>query len=245
MGKKKTRKRAGDKGEKDWRLYERFVASLQAEKASPELTVIPNALIMGCISGTERQIDVLLDARVADDVSRRVIVDAKRRGRRLDVTDVEQFEGLMRDVRAHRGILVCPNGYSAAALRRAQEAITIQLVGLEQLENLDLGNWDTCLQAGCSGFLLWDTTFALSINNSPMWIHAVAKCDECRRFHIWCWACAERFPLDDEDEYQCSCKEPWFWLTAIEEEEAAGVRAVYLFFVVPGDVRVVDRRPLA
>lgn len=239
-------KRNKESSDSDWRLYERFVASLQADKASPELTVIPNALVMGSISGTERQIDVLLDSRVEDDVSRRVIVDAKRRGRRLDVTDVEQFEGLMRDVRAHRGILVCPSGHSAAALRRAEQAITIQLVGLEELGNLDLVNWDRCLQAGCAGFVLWDSTFGMSINDSPLWIHAIAKCDECRRFHVWCWGCAERFPLDDEDDYQCSCKGPWFWLTAIEEEEAPGVRAVYLLHVLPdGLPRVVDRRPLA
>ena len=46
---------------KDWRLYERFVAGLMADSASDDLTVIPNAKLIGCISGVERQIDVLVD----------------------------------------------------------------------------------------------------------------------------------------------------------------------------------------
>ena len=46
-----------------WRLYERVVASIESSKASAENTVIPNAKLVGHISGTERQIDVLIDAR--------------------------------------------------------------------------------------------------------------------------------------------------------------------------------------
>jgi hypothetical protein len=47
----------------DWKIYERFVAHLMAEHASDEITVIPNAKIFGAISGVQRQIDVLIDAK--------------------------------------------------------------------------------------------------------------------------------------------------------------------------------------
>jgi hypothetical protein len=77
---------------------------------------------VGAITGIKRQVDVLIDARVAEDVLRRVIVDAKFRRRKIDVTDVEAFEGMMKDCRAQRGLLVCSNGFTEAALRRAQEA---------------------------------------------------------------------------------------------------------------------------
>lgn len=40
-----------------------------------------------------RQIDVLVDARVSEDNTRRVIIDAKYRARRVDVREVETFEG--------------------------------------------------------------------------------------------------------------------------------------------------------
>src|SRR6059058_4925408 len=66
----------------DWRIYERFVASLQSERATDAVTIIPNTKLVGCITGIKRQVDVLIDARFQEDVSRRVIVDAKLRKRR-------------------------------------------------------------------------------------------------------------------------------------------------------------------
>ena len=59
-------------------------------------SVTPNASLIGGISGTALQIDVLVEARFEDDCSRRIIFDAKRRSRKVDVKDVESFEGMMR-----------------------------------------------------------------------------------------------------------------------------------------------------
>lgn len=231
----------------DWRTYERFVAKLLADQAEHDLTVIPNAKLTGTLSGTKRQVDVLIDSRHEDDVMRRVIVDAKRHKRPIDIKQVEEFEGMMRDVRAHRGILVCPNGHTASALRRAQDAITIRLVPLSDLESLDLNSWDPCSHPACGGLVLWDATPSLSIGGVGS-IFATSKCDECRRFNVWCWNCQERFALDDEDEYHCSCKGPWFWLTAIEddsEDDTERLNSVYLLLVYGlGQHAVMDRRPL-
>jgi len=101
-----------------WKIYERLVASFEVEAADMDASVTPNATLLGSISGVQRQIDVLVDARWDDDLSRRIIFDAKRRSRMVDVTDVEAFEGLMRDVRASRGVLVCTKGYSEATEKR-------------------------------------------------------------------------------------------------------------------------------
>lgn len=154
---------------------------------------------------------------------------------------------MMKDVQAHRGILVCPNGHTPAALRRAQDTISIRLVPLSDLESLDLMSWDPCSHPSCDGLVLWDASPALEIGGL-LTIFATAKCDECRRFNVWCWDCAQRFALDDEDEHQCSCKGPWFWLTAIEddsEDETEQLNAVYLLLIYGlGQHVVVDRRPL-
>src|SRR6266704_4770432 len=91
-----------------WKIYERLVASFEVEAADMDASVTPNATLLGSISGVQRQIDVLVDARWDDDLSRRIIFDAKRRSRKV-------FEGLMRDVRASRGVLVCTKGYSEAS----------------------------------------------------------------------------------------------------------------------------------
>jgi len=95
--------------------------------------------------------------------------------------------------------------------------------------------------------VLWDATLALSIDG--VWvIFATSKCDECHRFNVWCWGCGDRIVLDDEDEHHCSCKGPWFWLTAIEddsEDHTERLNAVYLLLVYGlGQYAVVDRRPL-
>jgi hypothetical protein len=104
----------------DWRVYERVAAAIESENldAGISFTVTMNARLVGAISGVERQIDLLIEARWDDDRTRRILVDAKHYGRPLNVKDVEAFEGMMRDCRTVHGILVCPNGWSPGAERR-------------------------------------------------------------------------------------------------------------------------------
>ena len=241
----------------DWRIYERFVHSLLVEEAEEDRTVIPNATLVGSISGVKRQIDVLIDARWEEDVSRRVIVDAKRYKSKVDVKDVESFEGMMRDCRAQHGILVCPHGYTAAALKRAQNTITIKLVPLSDLDEFDFGSWQPCVGACCTknrmksqGLVLWEMPYGLAVaagQPDTFAIVATGKCDVCRNFHVWCWDCGETFALKDKDEYKCSCDR--FWLTSIEEEiddaQGEATQAVHLLLVLlSGAVIFVDRRKL-
>jgi hypothetical protein len=217
------------------------------DEARHDTTVIPNAKLTGKITNVARQIDVLIDSRHVRGATRRTIVDAKCHKRPVDVKQVEAFEGLMKDVSADHGILVCPNGYSKAARRRAQTAITIRLVPLGNLESLDLFAWEQCIDSTCEGLILWDATPGLCIDG--LWtISATAKCDRCSRFHVWCWGCGNKFLLDDEDEHQCACAGPWFWLTSIEDDsddpsKPLPVMCLLLVFGL-GQYEIVDRRPL-
>jgi predicted Mrr-cat superfamily restriction endonuclease len=104
---------------KDWRTFERLVAMLSGDEYDDSFIVIPNARIKGYISGRKRQIDVLVDYRYNPDLTKRVIIDAKQRKRPIDIKEVESFEGLMKDVGAKRGFLVCTNGHTKAAEKRA------------------------------------------------------------------------------------------------------------------------------
>lgn len=97
---------------KAWRTYERLIAKLSTEEYDDTFTVIPNARITGFISKRKRQLDVLIDYRYNTDLERRIIIDAKNRKRAIDIKEVEAFEGLMKDVSAKRGILICSNGYT-------------------------------------------------------------------------------------------------------------------------------------
>ena len=94
---------------------------------------------MGRISQTLRQIDVLIEVQVLDSPVR-VIVDAKKRTKPIDVNDVESFIAMMADVGAHRGILISTNGYSKTAASRVHNEVNqdveIDMFSLEELKHL-------------------------------------------------------------------------------------------------------------
>ena len=244
-----------------WKLYERLVAFKESQAANPTLTVHPNVKLLGHLSGVERQIDVLIDHRLCDDRSKRVIVDAKLRAKPLDVKDVEEFEGMMKDVRADRGILVCPNGFSGAASRRAQKAINIKLLHPDELNSLIVSTWHECVSAKCgahrwtkervAGWVLYDEVFHVGRKDVPISPVAIGKCDICCRFNVWCWTCGRKFALEsDEAEAKCDCDQ--FWLTSIESEgmleNGIELRSVFLTVVLLQQaspaMATISRRPL-
>jgi len=233
---------------KKWREYERLLTYLTIEEFDVNHTVIPNARIKGFISQRKRQIDILVDYRFDSKLNRRIIFDAKLRNKPIDIKQVEAFEGLMKDINAHRGFLVCSNGYTKAALKRAQNHIGLKLLLESDIENLDLNTWEKCRNEKCeNGMVLWDTTPGVIIDGKVS-VQATGKCDECGKFHIWCWDCGNRHCIDFENEWQCSCKGPWFWLTCIEKDEddnGVTYQSHYLILVIGnGTYEVLDRRPI-
>ena len=243
----------------DWQRYERLVACLIRDQISTGLCVTPNAKVMGRLSRRRRQLDVLIDARHDTNNARRIIVDAKNRKRKIDVTHVEAFLGLMDDTGATHGYLVCPAGHTEAAERRAQQAVTICLLPLDHLQEFDPSKWPTCLRPGCTrGRVFWSGFPELSIGLALLatasdpaalrrlaYVHYVGKCDACGRFHVHCCTCGELISLDDDDgEHQCRCRMPWFWLASIETDEH-GARSAELHAVNAGGIMTVDRRPVS
>lgn len=253
------RKTSEQKEPPAWKLYERLAMFVESQQGDPSLTVTPNVKLTGYLSGIERQIDILIDCRVGSDSSRRVIVDAKLHARPLDVKDVEQFEGMMRDVRADRGILVCPRGFSPGAARRAQKGIGIKLLRPEELDAVVLHTWDVCASDECTssrigryeGWVLYDEVFHAGFPDESVAAVAVGKCDVCSCFNVWCWECGQKFALEgNESEAGCACSR--FWLTSIESDgmldDGTELMSVYLTVVMVYDGlaarATVSRRPL-
>jgi hypothetical protein len=224
----------------DWRVYERVAACFEVEAANMDVSVTPNASLTGSISGTKRQIDILVDARWKDGVERRIIFDAKLRKRRVDVKDVEAFEGLIRDVRAARGVLVCSSGHTKAALKRAEQLIDIRIVTAEEAVELDHAAIDPCPNCAAEkrkakGRVFWDGQLPLLIGSA--WaIVFTGKCDGCRSFAFWCWDCGEKVLVPNTQTYECGCERVWF-------VEANANEVVFIVRTEDGDVRL-DRRPL-
>jgi hypothetical protein len=242
----------------DWQVYERLIARMMADQLSTEYCVTPNARVVGRISGRSRQIDVLIDLRHDSDNSRRLVVDAKRRRRRVTINDVEAFQGLMEDVGATYGYLVCPRGHTKSAERRAQERVFIRLVPLEHLEGFDPSTWPQCGAPKCSGRVFWDGYPAMTMalraggrdgNDFVMsYVHCVGKCDRCGAFKVKCLTCGDMLSPRERDPedcgHQCRCKTPWFWLASIESDEHGAESAELHVVFASGQPLTVDRRSL-
>ena len=246
-----------DKIPPSWQLYERLVAKLIAQQLSTSYCVTPNANIQGSISGIKRQIDVLIDYRFNTENHNRIIIDAKKRARKVDIKDVETFKGLMEDVEAAHGYLVSTTGYTKAAIKRAQELISLKILPIEHLDSFDLADWPKCISTSCSegrifwdGFPCFDLTLASVAKKETLKVsrvHYVGKCETCNSYHVKCIECNDilRIPTDDNEDIgsQCRCRLPWFWLESIEEDEH-GKQSAELHCISSQKIETVSRRSL-
>lgn len=243
-----------------WKTYERMIAQLFADQAATGLCVTPNARIKGRISGVMRQVDVLIEPRHSPDGRRRSIVEAKRVRRRIHVKDVEHLLGMMDDVGARFGYMVCPSGHSDAAQRRAQDTVRICLVPLDRIADFDPTAWPPCKALGCSGGrIFWDGFPQVELNvirtdrpGSELMVlpypQKVGKCDACGAFHAHCLTCGDTLmiPHDNEGDtgHQCTCRLPWFWIGSIEPDDHDRPSAELHLATGFGKIMTVNRRPL-
>lgn len=243
-----------------WKIYERMIAQLFADQLETGLCVTANARMTGRLSGAARQVDVLIEPRHAPDYQRRAIVEAKRLARRMHVKDVETLLGMMDDVGARFGYLVCPTGHSDAALQRAQDTIRICLVPLDRIVDFDPTSWPSCTVTKCAeGRIFWDgfpqvELYLQQIDNPNASLkllpfpQKVGKCDSCGVFHVHCLTCKITLmvPHDDESDVgqKCACSLPWFWIGSVEPDDRDRLSAELHLVTVPGGIRTVNRRPL-
>ena len=101
----------------DFEDLEILVAKIQRQLA-PGAKVSHNAKIMGRHTEVMRQIDVLVEQNVGQ-YTMSVVIDSKDHKVPVDVKGVEEFHGLVDDVRAQKGVMVCPAGFTPAAKNRA------------------------------------------------------------------------------------------------------------------------------
>ena len=118
----------------DWHTYEKEIHE-HLSILYPGASIRRDVQLLGQYSEESRQIDVLIEDEIAG-FRTRIVVDAKYFARRVDVTHVECFIGLLEDVCATHGLLVTPHGYSKAAMRRAHnhpKNILLDVLNLSEL----------------------------------------------------------------------------------------------------------------
>lgn len=231
-----------------WRAYERVAAALEAQEIGMDVTISPNVYVMGRHSQTPRQIDALIEARWPGGISRRIVVDAKQRRRKLDVNDVGSFLSLLDDCGAERGVLYSPAGWTPGAERLARDLIRVKLLDDELMEQADWARLQRCESeedtdvTPCAGVLLWDGNLLDSFDGALWAIYYTGVCDVCHRFHVWCWDCGERFIIPTNGDYVCMCQRHWACAMQDEPVSEAADRYAYLLVAPNGEeFRRIDR----
>ncbi len=109
-----------DKQPPEWLQLETLIAEIQKQLA-PGANVTHNAMLPGYDSETTRQIDVLVEQSVGQ-FSMFIVIDCKDYKVPVNVKGVEEFIGLVKDVRAHQGCLVSAKGFTPSAKKVARRA---------------------------------------------------------------------------------------------------------------------------
>lgn len=117
------------------REYEAGAADVLAHLLGDEVTITRNTYLQGQKSGQRRQIDVLVQGDLFSHRDATLVVDAKRRTRRIDITQLEQFLGLLDDVSADLGLMVASSGYTSGAHNRArqQREVRLEVLTIDEL----------------------------------------------------------------------------------------------------------------
>ncbi len=103
-----------DKKPQDWRAFEELVAKIYKE-IDPEATVKFDEKIEG------RQIDVSIRKNIVG-IEMLIIIQAKWYNKPAQVTHVDAFESVIKEVGAAKGILVCNKGFTKGAKEKAAKA---------------------------------------------------------------------------------------------------------------------------
>lgn len=104
------------KSEPAWLRYEKDVAEVL--DAIDDSTLRHDQKWNGKLSGTERQIDVLIEGKIAG-APITIVVECKHYAKPLGIGKIDEFAGKLADLQVERGILYALSGLTAPARARA------------------------------------------------------------------------------------------------------------------------------
>ena len=189
-----------------WKLFEATIAEL-IEDLDENAEVERDVTMLGRLSGTRRQVDVLIRGSIGGEVIV-IAVECKCYSRRLGIGSVDEFAGKLLDIGVDRGILFGLSGVTGPAKRRAdgavQPRITIgDLVTREDHLEPDL-DWllgSDCPNVNCMTgrveWSSWETEAGDSLR--------AGACDTCGSWAVQCPECGDfiDFFTDDSECFSC------------------------------------------
>lgn len=156
---------------------------------------------------------------------------------------------MMRDCDARHGVIVCTNGATKGAIRRAQDFITITLLPYGEALEFEW-MYEPCLgrcstSPAQSGMVLWSEMRIRGLG--PGWLmYKTGKCDKCHQFHAWCSDCGSFIWVPDGRIAKCQCDDrEW---GSIPESQASGhvgnPQSTWLMLKYEGEFQPLDRKPI-
>jgi len=125
----------------NWKDYEIYIHK-HFKRQFPDATITHNVSCVGIISKTKRQIDILVEGKIAGfELS--VIIECKYFNRKVNVKHVESFLSFLNDLKASKGILITNEGFSKAAFNRATydtQDIELRIIDFKDLDKFQ-GFW--------------------------------------------------------------------------------------------------------
>ena len=120
-----------------WLRFEKLVAKVQKELA-PNAVITHDDHIKGHDSEKPRQIDITVKQNIGQ-YEILIAIDCKDYKVPVDVKDIEEFIGLIKDIRANKGVMVAANGFTDTAKRIGGKAG----LNLYRLIDTEAHDWQT------------------------------------------------------------------------------------------------------
>jgi len=125
---------------RDGREFERLIEKLERLVASSDVEIIRNAKLIDKRTGGEREIDILLKAKVAGSHDINIIIECRNRNANPDVKWIDEIATKRNAVGAHKAVAISSIPLTKKALKAA-EAENIAVRTVSALNISDVSQW--------------------------------------------------------------------------------------------------------
>lgn len=191
----------------DWREYQDIVGQMY-EQAEGIGTVHRNVTRPDKVTGQPRQIDTLIEIESKGHAVS-ILIDAKFHKDKVDVKTVEEVLALANAVGAQKTVIVCSNGWTEPAERRATfSSLDLRLLPIEEaVEFLDADVWKLCPACENDCIVMDHNGFVESDGLILWWL--AGQCRSCRAGIAWCQDCGDKVLIKSAEKYRCHCGHRW------------------------------------
>jgi hypothetical protein len=126
-----------DKARLSGKPFEELIYKIYKE-LEPHATIKLNDMIAGISSKIEREIDISIRHKIADHEIL-IIIQAKDHKRSADIKLLGEFDSVIRDVQASKGIIICNAGFT----KTAKEYAANRAIGVYSAHDASVKDWQT------------------------------------------------------------------------------------------------------